>query len=256
MKWLHSIFINIPSKLNLLIVTIVFTVALPLLTSCAYPQSQQIQNQGNVNEYIPVVQQAVDQYLKDSGVLPIKNSQSDSPIYEKYVVDFSKLQRSKYLLNVPANAFEKGGIYIYVIVDVDTKPQIKLMHLPSWKTVREIQSQVDDYQSNHNGNLPLGFKIKDNIFYLDFKKIEMTPPQLKSFYHPQQILNFIIDQSTGQVAIDYGIDLMLTIQAMNVKESLEPGQDLRKLLVEQSVFIPVSSFPYRWIDEQPIPLSF
>ncbi|MGO4273670.1 hypothetical protein AB4Z22_28210, partial [Paenibacillus sp. TAF58] len=85
-----------------------------LLSGCAYPKEMRKENQMNPAEFITVVQQAIDLYHEKNGVLPIKNSDMTTPLYEKYVIDFGKLKKTNLLSTVPANAFESGGIFIYV----------------------------------------------------------------------------------------------------------------------------------------------
>ena len=225
-----------------------------LLGGCMYPNEQRKENQVNPAEYITVVQQAVDQYHTKSGVLPIKNSTMDTPLYEKYVIDFGKLQKSNLISSVPANAFENGGIFMYVLVNVETKPEVKLMDLNAYQSAGELQKQVEAYQAKHGGALPLGEPLAPGFYYLDFGKLGAKPPQIKSAYNRQSFLNYIVHDS-GKVAIDYGPDLMKLIQGKKLEGTLKPDQDLRELLVSSSYFVPTQSYAYHWQQSQPIPVE-
>lgn len=225
-----------------------------LLSGCAYRDEQRRQKQANPLEFISVVQGAVDLYQQNTGVLPIKNSTMNTPIYEKYAIDFGKLQKSNHLSVIPSNAYESGGIYIYVLVHAETKHEVKLMDLMVLQAVNEIQNQVDTYVQMKQ-QLPIGIEISDDFAYLDFKALGTSLPAIQSLYNPQLFLNFMIQKSTGHVAIDYAPDISLLIQKQNLANELKTDEDLRERLIKDSVFVPVSSFPYRWENNQPIPIS-
>lgn len=228
-------------------------ICLVLLGGCAYPNELRKENQVNPREYITVVQQAVEQFHTKTGVLPIKNSDMHTPLYEKYVIDFNKLQKNGYLSEVPANAFEKGGIFMYVLVHAETKPVVKLMDLPAYQSVIEVQKQVDEYKTKNNGKLPFGEKITQGFYYLDFEQLGRKNPNMKSTYNRQSFFSYIVHESSGQVAIDYGPDLMKLIQAKKLENDIQAEQDLRELLVEHSFFVPGRSYPYYWKGGQPLP---
>jgi hypothetical protein len=66
-------------------------VLLALLSGCLYPEQRRSENRAAVAESVLVVQNAIEQYKQKTGVLPIKNSEPDTPIYEKYVIDMKRL---------------------------------------------------------------------------------------------------------------------------------------------------------------------
>jgi hypothetical protein len=226
-----------------------------LLSGCAYPNELRKENQANPGEFITVVQQAVDQFHAKTDVLPIKNSDMSTPLYEKYVIDFSKLQKSHYLSSIPMNAFESGGVFIYVLVNVETKPEVKLIDLAAYQSAVDVQKKVEEYQSKHSGEFPYGEKISPGFYYVDFKKLGMKEPVVKSAYNRQNFVNYLIHEGSGRIAIDYGQDLMKLIQTKSLQGSLKPAQDLRELLVASSYFIPARSFAYHWSGGQPIPVN-
>lgn len=224
-----------------------------LLSGCAYPKELRKENQINPAEFITVVQQAIDLYREKNGVLPIKNSEMTTPLYEKYVIDFAKLKRTNLLSTVPANAFESGGIFIYVLVDVETKPVVKLMDLSAYQSTQDVQKKIDDYKVKHEGNLPPGIAINEAFDYVDFDKLGMKSPDIKSVYNRKNEISFLLNKHTGEVAIDYAMDITQMIQSNSLAGSIKPEQDLREILVNKSYFVPIQSYAYLWQNNQPMP---
>lgn len=224
-----------------------------LLTGCAYPQELRKENQINPAEFITVVQQAIDTYHEKTSVLPIKNSEMTTPLYEKYVIDFAKLKKTNLLSSVPANAFESGGVFIYVLVDVETKPTVKLMDLSAYQSVEDVQKKVNDYIAKHSGNIPQGVAINDDFAYVDFKLLGLKEPDIKSVYNRKNPITFILNRQTGEAAIDYAMDINTFIQNNALGNTLKPNEDLRHILVDKSYFVPIRSFPYTWMNNQPMP---
>ncbi|WNR47072.1 hypothetical protein [Paenibacillus roseipurpureus] len=224
-----------------------------LLSGCAYPQELRKENQINPAEFITVVQQAIDTFQEKTGVLPIKNSDMSTPLYEKYVIDFAKLQKSSLLSAVPANAFESGGIFIYVLVDAETKPKVKLMDLSAYQSVEDVQKKVNDYIAKHGGAMPQEVAINDSFAYVDFKLLGMKEPEIKSVYNRKNAVTYILNSHTGGVAIDYARDIQTFIQNNALGNSIKPDQDLRQILIDKSYFVPIRSVPYTWMNNQPMP---
>lgn len=130
-----------------------------LLSGCLYPKELRKENQMASGEYVMVVQNAIDQYKAKTGVLPIKNSTENTPIYEKYPVDFRKLQ-GPYLSSIPVNAFENGGTAAYVLVDVETKPAVKMMDIPSFQKKHWIfRRPLTNTRSNQEASFRWGKKF-------------------------------------------------------------------------------------------------
>ena len=77
-----------------------------------------VQNQTPYEDQIQSVQTAVNQFQEDNGgILPIKNSDETTPIYQKYPIDFKRIV-PEYMAEPPAMRYESGGVFQYVIVDV------------------------------------------------------------------------------------------------------------------------------------------
>jgi hypothetical protein len=240
------------NKYSKLMVYFVMLLTAVLLSGCAYPNELRKENQANPAEFITVVQQAIDQFHTKTGLLPIKNSEMDTPLYEKYVIDFVKLQKGNFLSSIPINAFESGGIFMYMIVDAETKPTVKLMDLVVFQSAVDVQQQVDAYKTK-NGSLPLGVEVTNGFHYVDFAKLGKKQPEIKSTYNRLSFISFLINDATGEIGVDYGPDLMKQIQAQALQSSLKPDQDLRELLVDNSYFVPARSFAYHWLNGQPVP---
>jgi hypothetical protein len=219
-----------------------------LLSGCVYGNEIKQQNAPATGEFISVVQGAVDQYIKRNGVPPIQNKEEDTPIYEKYLVDFTKLRNYNMISTVPTNAFENGGTAIYVLVNVETKPEVKLMDLPSYQQMLELQRQVNLYIKK-TGKLPKGEAVAEHFYRLDVDKLSSKISQMKSPYSGQ-MLEIVIHDS-GRIAIDYTPDLLKAINKSGLQPTDDPKLDLRSVLVEQAYFVPAWSYPYHWKDNQP-----
>jgi hypothetical protein len=222
---------------------------LPLfLSGCVYGNQIKQQNSPATGEFINVVQGAVDQYIQRNGVPPIQNKEADTPIYEKYLVDFTKLRNYNMISTVPANAFENGGTAIYVLVNVETKPQVKLMDLPSYQRMVELQREVDLYIKN-TGKLPKGKSVSEHFYLLAGDKFTKKKTQIQSPYSRQD-LNVVI-HDTGRIAIDYTPELLKAMNKSGLKQTSDTTIDLRSFLVEQAFFVPAWSYPYHWNNDQP-----
>ena len=64
---------------------------------------------------------------KHRWLLPIK-TRDETDIYIKYPIEFSKIVPA-YTEKIPSNAYETGGIYQYVLMDVEENPTVKLVDL-------------------------------------------------------------------------------------------------------------------------------
>ncbi|NBI30461.1 hypothetical protein [Chengkuizengella marina] len=218
-------------------------------SGCLYPDDMRgDKSPGAIKESVTLVQTAVDAYQQASGgLIPIKNSEMDTPIYEKYTIDFNKL--GAYIGQIPAVAFENGGNYYFVLVNVEEDPTVKLMDIVSFQKINALEREILLYISGNNGALPKGEEVYENWYSIDFsllgqKRLQIKSPYSESFLSP-------IVHTSGIVKIDYGIDIMKVIENYG-EESINTDQDLRELLIETSIFVPVKSNPYDWISEEPV----
>lgn len=227
---------------------IAMPIILVLLSGCMY--SGEVKQQGSLasSEYISVVQNAIDTYHKATGVLPIKNKPMETPVYEKYLIDFKKLTERHMLTTVPTNAFENGGAAIYVLVDPETKPTVKLMDLAAYQKIEKLQTDVNAYMDK-TGKRPFGVELAPSFYALDFDKLGEKLTQVQSPFS-RQYLTVMIHES-GLLAIDYGPDMMKLVTSKGITPDAK--LDLRSLLVTEGFYVPARSFPYHWIGNQPVP---
>lgn len=224
-----------------------FFIPLLTLSGCLYPDDRTPGGEASVREAVLTVQDAVDRYFEQTGVLPIENADESVPTYEKFKIDLGKLQRADYLGSVPPIAFEKGGRFQFLVIDEETKPQVKLLDLSVYQQVGEVQKKVVDYFSAHKGVIPAGEQVYPGYVSVDFVKLGTDAPDIRSVYS-RQPLDFIMDVA-GKVYLDYGIDIATAIN----KSRTSPAKDadLRRYLIDASYYVPVKSVEYHWVDHAP-----
>ncbi|QED48441.1 hypothetical protein [Cytobacillus dafuensis] len=214
---------------------------IPILAGCMYPKENLSQNKIPYKDQVQAVQTAVNQYKEENnGLLPIKTKDQSTPIYQKYPIDFKKLV-PQYMAEAPGNAYESGGVFQYVLVDAETDPKVKLLDLRMAETIREIKLRMKSFEYP-----PYKEHIEGNVFTLDYKKMgyKEDPVALSPF--SGRNLPFVIT-GDAEVYVDYTSDLYEALQ--NQDHSYKPGDDIRNILVEDSVFVPAYSLPYT-IDEK------
>lgn len=218
---------------------------IPLLSGCLYPKDRLVENVAPPVQQIQQVQEAVMKYQEKNGVLPILTRDASTPIYEKYPIDFRKIVPD-YLSVIPGAAFENGGNYMFVLINPEEKPEIRLADLVISQKIQSLQQDVLLYYSR-NKSYPLGEKIVDGYYLLDFKAFNKKDERVTSQYSQQQ-LNIIISEK-GVVGVDYMPDIQIAVQ----KLSTSPGliDDLRNYLAVDSPVVPIKSFPYRLINGEP-----
>lgn len=223
---------------------LVFIFLVLLLAGCMYPQERRLENQVPSQVYLEMTQKAVDLFREKETVLPLVTRPMDTQIFEKYEIDFQKLI-PRYLPDAPGNSFEKGGIFKYVLIDVETKPTVKLAHLGAVSTVANVQQAVNRFRAE-NGYLPVGKEVGYGYFSINYKQIGMKEQTVESVYSPQLIP--LILNKKGEVGIDYTSDIATFVRQ---KKTLPQNVDPRYELARNSLFVPVKSFPYTWSNGQP-----
>lgn len=226
--------------------TLICTVS--LLTGCLYPEDNLKKNQVAYPDQLQSVQTAVNTFKQNTGgMLPIKNSEPDTPIYQKYPVDFNRLIPD-YLSDSPGNSYESGGVFQYVLIDVETNPTVKLLDLRAVEEVRELNLRVKMYREKH-GYPPFKEVISEHVLALDFEKLGYKEtPQVVSPYSEKH-LPLVIDNE-GNIYIDYSMDLYAKLQ--EGKHTYKEGDDIRPLLTADSPFVPAFSLPYTVKDGEPV----
>ncbi|MDQ0155229.1 hypothetical protein [Robertmurraya andreesenii] len=214
-----------------------FLLIMPVfLAGCAYPQDRLAQNQIPYQDQIQSVQAAVEQFQKDNGgILPIKTKENDTPIYQKYLIDFKKLIPA-YMAEPPGNAFESGGIFQYVLVNVENNPTVKIFDLRIAETIRDIKLRIKMQKFP-----PYKEQLADHVFSLDFEKLGYKEDPTVTSPFTKQELPFVIT-GDGEVYVDYLKDLYQILQ----KETpdVKAGDDIRDILHKDSPFVPAYSLPY------------
>jgi hypothetical protein len=217
-----------------LVLVIVLTAS--LLAGCLYPDEQLQKNQIPYEDQIEAVQSAVEKFQSDNGgILPIKTRDEDTPIYIKYPIDFNKL-KGIFLSEVPGNAYENGGVFQYVLIDVEENPTVKIFDLRIAEQIREINIRIQS-----TGYPPFKESIADNVYTLDYSKIGYDEePYVVSPYSNQRLPLLI--NGSGEIFVDYRNDLNKVLQENG--DSVETGEDIRPILTEHSAFVPAYSPPY------------
>ena len=220
------------------ITSVLLVLSAIVLTACGGAVSEQdkiAQVSADVDSMI-AVQRAVDEYLAETGVLPIKDSELDTDIYIKYQIDFSKLA-PKFLAKSPANSFEQGGIFQYVLWDVENDPTVKLIDLRIPEKIRElnIRQLSKDYPA-------FGAEVGKFVYKIDHETLGFDSELSVQSSYSTNLLPLVVT-GEGEVFVDYTLDLQ---QALQMSEgSIAPGEDARNLLItEDSFFLPAYSLPY------------
>ncbi|WP_462412041.1 hypothetical protein [Neobacillus sp. Marseille-QA0830] len=213
-----------------------FSIIVIFLTGCMYPDEKLTENQIPYKDQLQSVQTAVNEFKQDNGgILPIKTKDMDTPIYQKYPIDFKKIA-PKYMAEPPGNAFESGGIFQYVLIDVETNPTVKLLDLRVAETIREIKLRIKT-----KGYPPFKKQIARNVYTLDFKQLGYTKPPYAVSPFSGQNLSFVIS-TNGEIYVDYAPDLYQALKKTN--QNLISGDDIRRLLTADSMFVPAFSLAY------------
>lgn len=217
-----------------------------IMTGCLYPDERRAENQVPSTFFLEATQKAVEQFQQETSVLPIVTKPLETPIFEKYEIDFRKMI-PKYMPDVPGNSFEKGGVYKYVLVDVETKPAVKLINLGAVSTVADVQSAVDRYRGYFQ-KLPVKADLGNGYFSIDVDEIGVKVWQV-----PSTVGNYLLPlvmNADGQVGIDYAADIA-TMLRNNSKATVPKNTDPRYVLARESMFVPAKSFPYEMVDGEP-----
>lgn len=230
------------------ILMIVMVSFVSMLSGCLYPKEKLVQNTVPYDGQLQMVQSAVDTYKEQNGgLLPIKTRDEDTPIYQKYPIDFQKITPNL-LPEPPGNAYESGGVYQYVLVDVETNPTVKLIDIRMSEQLQEFTLRMKMYRDEHQYP-PFKKMIADGVYEIDFKKMGYKEvPQVTSPYSGKS-LPFVIDEN-GEIFIDYRIDLYEALQKYG--DEVEEGDDIRYLLMKESPFVPAYSLPYTVKNGEPI----
>lgn len=218
------------------------------LTGCMYPEEESPGNDVSARQSVLTVQDAVDRYQQDQGLLPIVSAEESVPVYEKFKIDLGKLKRMGYLGSIPNVAYESGGKNQFLIIDEETKPTVKLLNIPVYQQAVSIQQKVSEYMDKHGGAAPAGDELYSGYWSLDFKKLGGGEPDVRSMYSGQG-LTFMVD-AAGTVFLDYGLDIATAVRKSSATPSAD--EDLRHILADESYYVPVKAPVYHWVNGEPV----
>ncbi|WP_026314424.1 hypothetical protein [Heyndrickxia acidiproducens] len=217
---------------------VLITLICSVLSGCLYPEAQKADSQVSNDEQLKAVQKAVDQYKKaNKGLLPIKTKPENTPVYMKYLIDFHQLKAPKTdLAAPPANAYESGGVYQYVIIDAEKNPVVKVFDVRIPEKIRELEIRI-----RSQGYPPFKKELARNVYTLDFKKLGyQTAPKVISPYSGRK-LPFVVT-GKGEIYVDYSKDLKQALE--HSTQNFKAGEDIRSLLTENTPYVPAYSLPY------------
>ncbi|MCP8968749.1 hypothetical protein [Ectobacillus ponti] len=219
-----------------------------LLSGCMYPDSKIAQNSVPYKDQLQAVQSAVNQFREaNGGLLPIKTKEMDTPIYQKYLVDFTKLA-PHYMAEPPGNAFESGGIYQYVLVDPETNPTVKLIDLRVTEVIRDLKLRIQMYRDK-NQYPPFEKELAAGVYTLNYKELGyQEEPHAVSPYSGEN-LPLVID-GKAEIYIDYRVDLYQAVKKYS--NEAKEGKDIRPLLLKDAPFVPAYSLPYTVKNGEPV----
>lgn len=220
-----------------------------LLSGCLYPQNELSKNETPNEAQLGMVQSAVEEYQdKTQGLVPIKTKENDTPIFQKYLVDFNLLKKEQIMAELPGNAYENGGIYQYTIITPEEDPRVKLIDLRITKSIREVMVKLQTYRNKHLYP-PFGEEIADGIFQIDYEKLGYESPPYVVSPFTQENLPIIMD-TDGELYVDYRMDLHNALEKYD--NNYKEGDDIRYLLAENTPFVPAYSLPYTVKDGEPV----
>ena len=212
-----------------------------LLSGCMMPDNEKVTQMTPYADQVETIQKAVDAYQTSSGgLLPIKTKDLDTDMYIKYPIEFAKIVPA-YTEKLPANSYETGGIYQYVLTDVETNPTVKLVDLRSAERIREL-----NLRKNINGHVPFKDAVGENVYAVDYEAMGFKEQPTVPSPYSDTFLPIVIG-GDGVFYIDYSIDLnrILQEQQPDVKE----GEDIRYLLADNHLVLPAYSLPYTVNDQ-------
>ncbi|MCL7745900.1 hypothetical protein [Halalkalibacter alkaliphilus] len=218
---------------------ILLSISLLLLSGCLFPDDQRAENRIAYPDQLQSVQHAVEQFQTDTGVLPIRTFDETTSLYQRYIIDFNQLV-PRYLQQPPGTAFENGGVFQYVLVNVEEQPEIKVIDLTSQREIQQLQQRLNDYMRQHRF-APIEEMLDVGLFKLDHEALNYKEaPHVRSPYHDTYLPLLLTND--GEIIIDYRIDLNMMLNEYD--HSFEEGDDIRSLLYEHTPFVPLRSVPY------------
>nr|WP_251136181.1 hypothetical protein [Exiguobacterium sp. s194] len=208
-----------------------------------FPDSNRVDNVP-YEDQLKSVQTAVDSFKETTGVLPIKTRPAETPLMERYPIEFARLVPG-YLADPPANSFEGGGLFLYVLVDAETEPKVKLIDLRVSESLQQLQTNINAFRAKE-GKFPFDGSLGKNQFTIDYDLVFVSEEPIIPSPYTENELPIYVD-GTGQLFVDYRADLEVALENTDVEPKV--GEDIRYLLYNDSPFAPAYSQGYT-INEQ------
>lgn len=227
----------------------IMILGLIILSGCLFPKDELAQNQVPYEDQLNSVQHAVDEFKEETeGLVPIITKSMDTPIFEKYIVDFDQLKQNNSLSSVPGNSFEKGGVFQYVLIDPEQSADVKLIDLRISEVLSSIQTKLSIYRDK-NLYPPFGREVSDGLYMINYEELNLSSePHVVSPFSEENLP--IVMDVEGNLYVDYRIDLMQALEEF--EHDYEPGDDIRYLLTDHYPFVPAYSVPYTLEDGEPV----
>lgn len=210
-----------------------------LLTGCFLPENQRMENRVAYPDQLESVQFAINQFKDDTGMLPIRTFDENTSLYSRYIIEFNQLI-PRYLQQPPGTAFENGGVFQYVLVNVEDEPKVKVIDLTAQKVIQQYQQRVNDY-IRQNTYAPIEKIVDDGLFKLDHEELGYKEEPLVQSPYSDTFLPLLFT-SDREVVIDYSIDLNMML--LEHDHTFKEGEDIRSILYTHSAFVPSRSVPY------------
>lgn len=217
--------------------------AATMLAGCMFPETNRVDNVP-YEDQLQSVQTAVDSFKETTGVLPIKTKTAETPLMERYPIEFSRLVPG-YLADPPANSFEGGGLFLYVLVDAETEPTVKLIDLRVTERLQQLQTNINSFRVKE-GKYPFEGSLGKNQFTIDYDLVFVSEEPFIPSPYTENELPIYVDGS-GQLFVDYRADIEAALENTDAKP--EVGEDIRYLLYDDSPFAPAYSQGYTINDQ-------
>ncbi|MGG1229303.1 hypothetical protein [Bacillus halotolerans] len=222
-------------------------VAVIFLSGCLYPHERKSSVQATpYQDQLKPVQSAVDEFQKaNGGLLPIQTKDMSTPLYQKYPIDFNRLA-PRYMAEPPSTAYESGGDYQYVLVDVENNPTVKLIDVKMAEKIRDIKLRVQMYRQEHKYP-PYQDVLARDLFTLDGKKLGEADSLSVTSPISGNSLPLMID-GDGDIYADYRTELVSCLKKS--KKTFKPGTEIQDIIWEETPFVPAFSVKYTVNDKQ------
>ncbi|CAD2075684.1 hypothetical protein [Phocicoccus pinnipedialis] len=219
---------------SIILMSVVF-----MLSGCLYPQSEKEKNDASKEAQVQMVQRAVEEFSKaNSGILPIKTL-SEQREYLEHQIDFGRLRG--YLSDVPTSAYENGGYYLYVIIDAEEDPKVKVADLRITEEVRSLTTRLNIL----GDNVKLGEMIGPNVYQLDLDAYHLNEnPTITSPFTGAELNVFY--NGGREFIVDYRNDAQKIIDDKDL--AFKTGDDVRSVFYEYTEVVPLYS-PELTVDE-------